>query len=130
MGYRYRLSLKVARDGCIFGLTVFGACLNTFFGIDASGLQRLAPQTVLKDASFQPLKCGMNRIFCLVLICMQHSTNIYHLYDDRRFTFRADKINILLLLSFDNLNGAKILILPNLTPNFLFSFGCILKVGE
>ncbi|XP_078107816.1 uncharacterized protein ddias [Sander vitreus] len=39
--YRYRLSLRVARDGCIFGVTVFGTCLNPFFGIHASGLQRL-----------------------------------------------------------------------------------------
>ncbi|XP_073320774.1 uncharacterized protein ddias [Pagrus major] len=39
--HRYRLSLKVARDRCIFGVTVFGACLNPFFGIHASGLQRL-----------------------------------------------------------------------------------------
>lgn len=51
MGYRYRLPLKVARDGCIFGLTVFGTCLNPYFGIDASGLQRLAPQPVFKDVS-------------------------------------------------------------------------------
>ncbi|XP_051236522.1 DNA damage-induced apoptosis suppressor protein isoform X2 [Dicentrarchus labrax] len=39
--YRYRLSLRVTRDGCIFGVTVFGSCLNPFFGIHASGLQRL-----------------------------------------------------------------------------------------
>ncbi|KAK2920371.1 DNA damage-induced apoptosis suppressor protein [Channa argus] len=39
--YRYRLSLRVARDTCIFGVTVFGTCLNPFFGIPASGLKRL-----------------------------------------------------------------------------------------
>ncbi|XP_026147470.1 uncharacterized protein ddias [Mastacembelus armatus] len=39
--YRYRLALRVARDKCIFGVTVFGTCLNPFFGIPASGLQRL-----------------------------------------------------------------------------------------
>ncbi|KAL7397542.1 hypothetical protein ABVT39_023707 [Epinephelus coioides] len=39
--YRYRLSLRVTRDRCIFGVTVFGTCLNQFFGIHASGLQRL-----------------------------------------------------------------------------------------
>ncbi|XP_034435231.1 uncharacterized protein ddias [Hippoglossus hippoglossus] len=39
--YRYRLSLRVTRDSCIFGVTVFGTCLNPFFGIHASGLQRL-----------------------------------------------------------------------------------------
>ncbi|XP_047436167.1 uncharacterized protein ddias isoform X2 [Mugil cephalus] len=41
LDYRYRLSLKVARDRCIFGVTVFGNSLNPFFGIDASGLQKL-----------------------------------------------------------------------------------------
>ncbi|XP_075966259.1 uncharacterized protein ddias [Anarhichas minor] len=39
--YRYRLSLRVARDSSIFGVTVFGACLNPLFGIHARGLQRL-----------------------------------------------------------------------------------------
>ncbi|XP_071346253.1 DNA damage-induced apoptosis suppressor protein isoform X2 [Trachinotus anak] len=39
--YRYRLSLRVSRDRWIFGVTVFGTCLNPFFGINASGLQRL-----------------------------------------------------------------------------------------
>ncbi|XP_019935154.2 DNA damage-induced apoptosis suppressor protein isoform X1 [Paralichthys olivaceus] len=39
--YRYRLSLTVTRESCIFGVTVFGTCLNPFFGIPASGLQRL-----------------------------------------------------------------------------------------
>ncbi|KAK2854230.1 hypothetical protein Q5P01_006891 [Channa striata] len=39
--YRYRLSLRVARDTSIFGVTVFGTCLNPFFGIPASGLKRL-----------------------------------------------------------------------------------------
>ncbi|KAK5624205.1 hypothetical protein CRENBAI_000023 [Crenichthys baileyi] len=39
--YRYRLSLRVVRDTSIFGVTVFGNSLNPFFGIHASGLQRL-----------------------------------------------------------------------------------------
>ncbi|XP_045909070.1 DNA damage-induced apoptosis suppressor protein [Micropterus dolomieu] len=39
--HRYRLSLRVARERCIFGVTVFGTCLNVFFGLPASGLQRL-----------------------------------------------------------------------------------------
>uniref|UniRef100_A0A3B3I6N7 Replication factor A C-terminal domain-containing protein n=1 Tax=Oryzias latipes TaxID=8090 RepID=A0A3B3I6N7_ORYLA len=39
--HRYRLSLSVARDGSIFGVTVFGNSLNRFFGIHANGLQRL-----------------------------------------------------------------------------------------
>lgn len=40
--YRYRLSVWATRDGCIFGITVFGTCLNPFFGIHASGLKRWA----------------------------------------------------------------------------------------
>ncbi|XP_041846388.1 uncharacterized protein ddias [Melanotaenia boesemani] len=39
--YRYRLSLRVTRNRCIFGVTVFGNSLNQFFGIHASGLQKL-----------------------------------------------------------------------------------------
>ncbi|XP_043076883.1 DNA damage-induced apoptosis suppressor protein isoform X1 [Puntigrus tetrazona] len=38
--YRYRLSFKVSRKQDIFGVTVFGGCLNPFFGITAGGLQR------------------------------------------------------------------------------------------
>uniref|UniRef100_A0A8C6SFR8 Replication factor A C-terminal domain-containing protein n=1 Tax=Neogobius melanostomus TaxID=47308 RepID=A0A8C6SFR8_9GOBI len=39
--YRYRLSMRVARGSCMFGVTVFGNCLNPYFGISASGFQRL-----------------------------------------------------------------------------------------
>ncbi|XP_029932588.1 DNA damage-induced apoptosis suppressor protein [Myripristis murdjan] len=39
--YRYRLAVRVARDSHIFGVTVFGNCLNPLFGIHATGLQRL-----------------------------------------------------------------------------------------
>ncbi|KAJ8343014.1 hypothetical protein SKAU_G00329420 [Synaphobranchus kaupii] len=38
--YRYRLSLNVKRYSDIFGVTVFGSCLNPYFGIPAVGLQR------------------------------------------------------------------------------------------
>lgn len=41
LDYRYRLSIRVARGSCMFGVTVFGNCLNQFFGIHASGFQRL-----------------------------------------------------------------------------------------
>lgn len=41
LDHRYRLSVRVARGSCVFGVTVFGNCLNQFFGINASGLQRL-----------------------------------------------------------------------------------------
>uniref|UniRef100_A0A672M0A0 DNA damage-induced apoptosis suppressor n=1 Tax=Sinocyclocheilus grahami TaxID=75366 RepID=A0A672M0A0_SINGR len=39
MDYRY-VSFKVSRNQDIFGVTVFGGCLNPFFGITAGGLQR------------------------------------------------------------------------------------------
>ncbi|XP_039549508.1 DNA damage-induced apoptosis suppressor protein isoform X1 [Pimephales promelas] len=38
--YRYRLSFNVSRNQDIFGVTVFGGCLNPFFGITAGCLQR------------------------------------------------------------------------------------------
>ncbi|KAI4877909.1 hypothetical protein NFI96_017406, partial [Prochilodus magdalenae] len=38
--YRYRLSLKVSRGRNIFDVTIFGGCLNSFFGITAADLQR------------------------------------------------------------------------------------------
>lgn len=64
MEYRYRLSLKVARDGCIFDLTVFGTCLNPYFGIDASGLQRLVMQPVFKDVSTFEMCHEQGFLFC------------------------------------------------------------------
>nr|XP_057945151.1 uncharacterized protein ddias isoform X2 [Doryrhamphus excisus] len=39
--YRYRLSLRVTRDRRIFGVTVFGSCLNPFFGVHATEFQRM-----------------------------------------------------------------------------------------
>uniref|UniRef100_A0A8B9KH54 Replication factor A C-terminal domain-containing protein n=1 Tax=Astyanax mexicanus TaxID=7994 RepID=A0A8B9KH54_ASTMX len=38
--YRYRLSLKVSRGRNILRVTVFGGCLNPFFGVTAGDLQR------------------------------------------------------------------------------------------
>ncbi|XP_026562574.1 DNA damage-induced apoptosis suppressor protein [Pseudonaja textilis] len=38
--YRYRLSLEVADTCDIFEVTVFGSCLDTYFGATAKGLQR------------------------------------------------------------------------------------------
>ncbi|XP_038158185.1 DNA damage-induced apoptosis suppressor protein [Cyprinodon tularosa] len=43
--YRYRLSLLVARDAATFCVTVFGNSLNSFFGIHATGLQRLVERS-------------------------------------------------------------------------------------
>ncbi|NXL94992.1 DDIAS protein, partial [Alectura lathami] len=38
--YRYRLSLKVADTSDLFDITVFGSCLDPFFGVTAGSLQR------------------------------------------------------------------------------------------
>ncbi|XP_027263459.1 DNA damage-induced apoptosis suppressor protein [Cricetulus griseus] len=38
--YRYRLSLKVAESSKLYVITVFGSCLDTFFGLTATGLKR------------------------------------------------------------------------------------------
>ncbi|XP_055972153.1 DNA damage-induced apoptosis suppressor protein [Sorex fumeus] len=36
--YRYKLPLKVAESNRLFAITVFGSCLDTFFGLTATGL--------------------------------------------------------------------------------------------
>ncbi|NWH45331.1 DDIAS protein, partial [Fregata magnificens] len=38
--YRYRLSLKIADTNDLFDITVFGSCLDPFFGVSAENLQR------------------------------------------------------------------------------------------
>ncbi|XP_037696800.1 DNA damage-induced apoptosis suppressor protein isoform X4 [Choloepus didactylus] len=38
--YRYKLSLKVAESNKLFHITVFGSCLDTYFGLSATGLHR------------------------------------------------------------------------------------------
>ncbi|XP_010343918.1 DNA damage-induced apoptosis suppressor protein [Saimiri boliviensis] len=38
--YRYKLSLKVAESNKLYVITVFGSCLDTFFGLTATGLHR------------------------------------------------------------------------------------------
>ncbi|XP_070990952.1 large ribosomal subunit protein uL23 [Oncorhynchus clarkii lewisi] len=38
LDYRYRLALRVTRDNTIFGVTVFGSCLNSLFGAPATDL--------------------------------------------------------------------------------------------
>ncbi|NWS49290.1 DDIAS protein, partial [Probosciger aterrimus] len=38
--YRYRLSLKTADTNDLFDITVFGSCLDPFFGVSAENLQR------------------------------------------------------------------------------------------
>uniref|UniRef100_A0A5F9D403 DNA damage induced apoptosis suppressor n=1 Tax=Oryctolagus cuniculus TaxID=9986 RepID=A0A5F9D403_RABIT len=46
--YRYKLSLKVAESNKLFVITVFGSCLDTFFGLTATGLHRILKPNVDK----------------------------------------------------------------------------------
>ncbi|XP_034148916.1 uncharacterized protein ddias [Esox lucius] len=46
LDYRYRLSLRVTRGNTIFGLTVFGSCLNPLFGAKATDLHRLVEESL------------------------------------------------------------------------------------
>ncbi|XP_020331198.2 uncharacterized protein ddias isoform X2 [Oncorhynchus kisutch] len=45
LDYRYRLALRVTRDNTIFGVTVFGSCLNPLFGAPATDLHRLVEES-------------------------------------------------------------------------------------
>ncbi|KAG9332995.1 hypothetical protein JZ751_013950 [Albula glossodonta] len=53
VNYRYRLSLNVKRNCDIFGVTVFGSCLNPYFGVPASCLQRLCDESKIKAGDSQ-----------------------------------------------------------------------------
>uniref|UniRef100_W5MFC9 DNA damage induced apoptosis suppressor n=1 Tax=Lepisosteus oculatus TaxID=7918 RepID=W5MFC9_LEPOC len=47
--YRYRLSFGVARNSDIFGVAVFGSCLDPYFGVSAGFLHRFM-EDLKKDA--------------------------------------------------------------------------------
>ncbi|XP_039704095.1 DNA damage-induced apoptosis suppressor protein isoform X1 [Pteropus medius] len=55
--YRYKLSIKVAESNKLFGITVFGSCLDAFFGLTATDLHRYVqdpneiPETLDSDAT-------------------------------------------------------------------------------
>uniref|UniRef100_A0A8C6C6I5 DNA damage induced apoptosis suppressor n=1 Tax=Monodon monoceros TaxID=40151 RepID=A0A8C6C6I5_MONMO len=46
--YRYKLALKVAESNKLFGITVFGSCLDAFFGLTATGLHRILKANIDK----------------------------------------------------------------------------------
>uniref|UniRef100_A0A8C6CU66 DNA damage induced apoptosis suppressor n=1 Tax=Moschus moschiferus TaxID=68415 RepID=A0A8C6CU66_MOSMO len=46
--YRYKLSLKVAESNKLFGITVFGSCLDAFFGLTATDLHRILKTSMEK----------------------------------------------------------------------------------
>ncbi|XP_032977294.1 DNA damage-induced apoptosis suppressor protein [Rhinolophus ferrumequinum] len=55
--YRYKLSIKVAESNKLFGITIFGRCLDAFFGLTATDLHRYIqdpneiPETLSSDAT-------------------------------------------------------------------------------
>ncbi|XP_060032736.1 DNA damage-induced apoptosis suppressor protein isoform X2 [Erinaceus europaeus] len=57
VSYRYKLSLKVAESNRLLGITVFGSCLDTYFGFTATDLHRFIqdpneiPKTLGSDAT-------------------------------------------------------------------------------
>ncbi|XP_051004902.1 DNA damage-induced apoptosis suppressor protein [Acomys russatus] len=59
--YRYKLSLKVARSNQLFVITVFGSCLDTFFGLTATGLHKY-----LEDSNKIPETLDSGRIQSLL----------------------------------------------------------------
>ncbi|MBN3308860.1 DDIAS protein, partial [Amia calva] len=44
ISYRYRLSFSVAKDSDILRLSVFGSCLDPYFGVSAGFLQRFVEE--------------------------------------------------------------------------------------
>uniref|UniRef100_A0A8C9G5J3 Replication factor A C-terminal domain-containing protein n=1 Tax=Pavo cristatus TaxID=9049 RepID=A0A8C9G5J3_PAVCR len=61
--YRYRLSLKIADTNDLFDITVFGSCLDPFFGVTAGNLSpRSSGPTI-----HLPSKTCLNYFFCLTI---------------------------------------------------------------
>ncbi|XP_030773834.1 DNA damage-induced apoptosis suppressor protein isoform X2 [Rhinopithecus roxellana] len=67
--YRYKLSLKVAESNKLFVITVFGSCLDTFFGLTATGLHRYIqdpnkiPETLDNDTTQNLLTTAVETCF-------------------------------------------------------------------
>lgn len=67
--YRYKLSLKVAESNRLFGITVFGSCLDAFFGLTATGLHRYIqdpneiPETLDSDTTQKLLTKAVETCF-------------------------------------------------------------------
>ncbi|XP_046493528.1 DNA damage-induced apoptosis suppressor protein [Equus quagga] len=102
VSYRYKLSLKVAESNKLFGITVFGSCLDAFFGLTATGLHRYIqdpkeiPETLDSDTTQNLLTkavetcfLGQSFIFGVTNFENQHgqgsdSCNFLHQCPDRR----------------------------------------------
>lgn len=67
--YRYKLTLKVAESNRLFGITVFGSCLDAFFGLTATGLHRYIqdpneiPETLDSDTTQKLLTKAVETCF-------------------------------------------------------------------
>ncbi|XP_069325254.1 DNA damage-induced apoptosis suppressor protein [Eulemur rufifrons] len=67
--YRYKLSLKVAESNKLFVITVFGSCLDTFFGLTATDLHKYLqdpnkiPETLDNDTAQNLLRKAVETCF-------------------------------------------------------------------
>ncbi|KAM8775007.1 DNA damage-induced apoptosis suppressor protein-like [Rhynchonycteris naso] len=67
--YRYKLSVKVAESNKLFSITVFGSCLDAFFGLTATDLHRYIqdsneiPGTLDSDATLNLLSKAVETCF-------------------------------------------------------------------
>ncbi|KAJ1065714.1 hypothetical protein K5549_007709 [Capra hircus] len=105
--YRYKLSLKVAESNKLFGITVFGSCLDAFFGLTATGLHRYIqdpseiPETLGSDTTQNLLTkavetcfVGQNFVFGVTNFENQHgngsgSSNFSEQCSDRKRVVKA-----------------------------------------
>ncbi|XP_007187663.1 DNA damage-induced apoptosis suppressor protein isoform X1 [Balaenoptera acutorostrata] len=105
--YRYKLALKVAESNKLFGITVFGSCLDAFFGLTATGLHRYIqdpneiPETLDSDATQNLLTkavetcfVGQSFIFGVTNFESQHgqgsgSSNLLEQYSDHKRKVKA-----------------------------------------
>ncbi|XP_057605768.1 DNA damage-induced apoptosis suppressor protein [Hippopotamus amphibius kiboko] len=105
--YRYKLTLKVAESNKLFGITVFGSCLDAFFGLTATGLHRYIqdpneiPETLDSDTTQKLLTkavetcfVGQSFIFGVTNFESQHghglgSSNLLERYLDHKREVKA-----------------------------------------
>ncbi|XP_007443907.1 DNA damage-induced apoptosis suppressor protein [Python bivittatus] len=88
--YRYRLLLEVADTRDIFEVTVFGSCLDTYFGVTAKGLQRYIEE-LNREAGEAENDTVLGVLFHAVETC----------FVGKKFVFRikgCDKPNVVSLL--------------------------------
>ncbi|XP_034263603.2 DNA damage-induced apoptosis suppressor protein [Pantherophis guttatus] len=81
--YRYRLSLEVADTREVFEVTVFGSCLDTYFGVTAKGLQRYIEE-LNREAGEDENDAVFGAVFHAVETC----------FVGKKFVFRIKSSNL------------------------------------